>query len=161
MILTPMIGVADAAAAAGAPAVASLHPAAVATDWFLEIPSLRFGADTQIGDQSSMDEGNVTLFDGWGPHHRTRRSRNALDRRAPIEPRVSVPQASDLRVNQIVNISSSNNVCTYRITSRTLAPRDAVPSVVYGNDPARVARRFALALAVIVSFAVAGWSPTC
>jgi hypothetical protein len=96
-----------------------------------------------------------------GPHHRTRRCRNALDRRAPIEPRVSVPQASDLRVNQIVNISSSNNVCTYRITSRTLAPRDAVPSVVYGNDPARVARRFALALAVIVSFAVAGWSPTC
>lgn len=142
MILTPMIGAADAAPAAAAPAAASLHPAAVATDWFLEIPSLRFGADIQIGDQSSIDAGNVTLFDGWGPTiapgdvgtlwitgHRS--SRGSIFRRLP-----------NLRVNQIVNVNSSNNVYTYRITSRTLTPQDIDPTLIYGNDPA--ARRIVL-----------------
>jgi sortase (surface protein transpeptidase) len=134
--LTPMIAVGDSSPAAASPMSVSQRPAAVPTDWYLEMPSLRFGADIQVGGQSSIDAGNVTLFDEWGPTiapgevgtlwlagHRS--SHGAVFRRLP-----------NLRVNQTVNVNSYDEVFTYRITSRSVVGRDLDPTVIYGSDPA-------------------------
>jgi LPXTG-site transpeptidase (sortase) family protein len=112
------------------------------TDWYLEIPSLRFGADIYVGDQESIDAGSVTLFDGWSPAvapgevgtvwlagHRS--SHGAPFRKLPR-----------LRAGQTVNINSYDQVFTYRIATRTVTSQDPPAELIYGLDPA--ARRIVL-----------------